>query len=65
MCDKWYENLYNGKLTGVVFLDIRETFDSVDHNIFLNKMKTQFGFTNIELELVSVILDELRTGLPH
>ncbi len=50
MCDKWYENLDNGKLTGVVFLDIRKAFDSVEHNILLNKMKTQFGFTNIELD---------------
>ncbi len=52
MCDKWYENLDNGKLIGVVFLDIRKAFDSVDHNILLNKMKTQFaiGFTNIELD---------------
>ena len=50
MCDKWYENLDNGKLTGVVFLDIRKAFDSVNHNILLHKMKTQFGFSNIELD---------------
>ncbi len=50
LCDKWYEILDNDKLTGVVFLDIRKAFDSVDHNKLLHKMKTQFGFTNIELD---------------
>jgi hypothetical protein len=29
MIDNWYENMDNGKLTGVVFLDIRKAFDSI------------------------------------
>ena len=49
MCDEWYQNMDNGKLTGVIFLDIHKAFDSVDHTILLRKMKTQFGLTNIEL----------------
>ena len=52
----WYENLDNGKLTGVVFLDIRKAFDSVEHDILLNKMKTQFGFINIELHWIQSYL---------
>ena len=26
MCNNWYENMDNGKLTGVVFIDIRKAF---------------------------------------
>ncbi len=29
----------NGKLTGVVFLDIRKAFDSIDHEILFEKLK--------------------------
>ena len=49
MCDEFYQNLDNGKLNGVVFLDIRKAFDSVDHKILLCKMKTQFGLRNVGL----------------
>ena len=50
MCDEFYQNLDDGKLNGVVFLDIRKAFDSVDHKILLCKMKTQFGLSNIEID---------------
>ena len=33
MCDKRFENMDNGKLTRVVFLDIRKAFDSIDHSM--------------------------------
>jgi sarcosine oxidase/L-pipecolate oxidase len=36
-------------LDGVVFLDIRKAFDSINLNILLHKLKDQFGITNIEL----------------
>jgi retron-type reverse transcriptase len=38
----------NGELNGVVFIDIRKAFDSINHNILLRKMKEQFGISNIE-----------------
>ena len=49
MCDEWYQNMDNGKMNGV-FLDIRKAFDSVDHQILLHKIKTQFGLRNIEFD---------------
>ena len=50
MCDEWLENMDNGKLNGVIFLDIRKAFDSVNHGIFLNKMKIRSGISSIELK---------------
>ena len=31
MCDEWLENMDNGKLSGVVFPDIKKAFDSINH----------------------------------
>ncbi len=50
MCDTLYENMDNGQLSGIVFLDIRKAFDSIDHNILLHKLKDQFGVSDIELK---------------
>lgn len=35
MCDEWLENMDNGKLNGVIFLDIEKAFDLINHGIFL------------------------------
>ena len=40
----------NGKLNGVVFLDVRKAFDLVDLQILLHKIKTQFGLRNIQFD---------------
>ena len=58
MCDAWYENMDYGKLNGVVFIDIRKAFDSINHNILLRKMKEQFGISNIELKLFESYLTD-------
>ena len=47
MCDEWLENMDNGKLNGVVFLDIKKAFDSINHGILLNKMKKRFAILSI------------------
>ena len=47
MCDNWYENMDNGKLTGVVFIDIRKAFDSIDHAILLQKL-AYYGISQLE-----------------
>ena len=38
-----------GKINCIVFLDIRKAFDSISHNILLNKMKSNFGISGNEL----------------
>ena len=50
MCDNWLENMDNGKLNGVIFLDIKKAFDSINHGILLNKMRTRFGISSTELK---------------
>ena len=49
MCDEWLENMDNGKLNGVIFLDIKKAFDSINHGILLTKMKIRFGISSIKL----------------
>ena len=49
MCHKWLENMDEGKITGLVPLDIRNAFDSINHQILLLKMKNLFGIQDSEL----------------
>ena len=37
-CDSWFENMDEGELPNVVFFDVREAFDSLNHNILLKKL---------------------------
>jgi hypothetical protein len=50
MCDEWLENMDNGKINGVVFVDIKKAFDSINHCVLLNKMNEQFGIFGSELK---------------
>ena len=49
MCDEWLKNMDEGKITGLVSLDIKKAFDSINHQILMSKMKDQFGIRENEL----------------
>ena len=48
MSDDWSDNMDKGKLTGVLLLDIRKAFNSVDHSFLLEKVQF-YGVTDAEL----------------
>ena len=50
MCDNWLSNMDVGKINCVVFLDIRKAFDSINHEILLNKMNLNFGISGNALK---------------
>ena len=37
--DDWYNGLDLGKLVGLVFIDLKKAFDTVDHDMLCNKTR--------------------------
>ena len=44
----WYRNIDKGKYTSVSFTDLKKAFDTVDHQILLNKLKV-YGLSGKEI----------------
>ena len=43
----WYLNIDKGEYTGLIFIDLKKAFDTVDHNILLQKL-TKYGVNGLE-----------------
>ena len=51
LCDELLKNMDYRKLNCVaVFLDVKKAFDSINHKILLDKMRTLFGISGIQLK---------------
>ena len=52
----WYLNKDKGNCTGLIFIDLKEAFDTVDHEILLKKLK-MCGVTGPEHDFFISYLD--------
>ena len=55
----WYVNIDRGKFTAMIFIDLKKAFDTVDHQILLNKMRN-YGINGLEHQWFSSYLDNRR-----
>ena len=53
----WYVNIDRGKYTGLIFIDLKKLFDTVNHDILLKKQE-KYGISGLELDWFTFYLQE-------
>jgi exonuclease III len=61
MVDSWVKNMDNGKITGVLALDLSKAFDCISHNSILTSLKTLFKVNDPALKLFENYLSNRKT----
>ncbi len=56
MTDEWLSNIDSGNVTGLIYIDIRKTFDIVNHHIMIQK-RTAYGVAGDSWNLCCSYLD--------
>ena len=53
----WYVNIDRGKYTGLIFIDLKKAFDTLNHDILLKKLD-KYGISGPELDWFTSYLQE-------
>ena len=56
----WLANMDAGELNGIVFIDLKKAFDTIDHNILLRKLCC-YGVNGNALQLLRLLLKSYLT----
>ena len=62
MCDNLLKNMDSGQINCIVFLDVRKAFDSINHEILIDKMRIFFGVTGNQLRWFELYLNNMQSS---
>ena len=62
----WYVNIDRGKFTVMIFIDLKKDFDTVNHQILLNKMRNRpFSYSGKESKSNDVMIQFVEFSNVH